>query len=58
MGGATRARDDSRMLSAFNIQLGALIEKDERDRHAVAFIFFRILVIRPGADDRTAIRPP
>ena len=24
------------------------IEKDERDRHAVAFIFFRILVVRPA----------
>jgi hypothetical protein len=26
----------------------SLIERDERDRHAVAFIFFRILVVRPS----------
>ena len=27
---------------------GVLIERDERDRHAVAFIFSRILVVRPS----------
>jgi hypothetical protein len=48
MNGAMLAHDDSRMLSASNIQQEALIEKDERDRHAVAFIFFQIVVIRPG----------